>query len=126
MKKKDLVNKAVYYTPEEFNEIDTQMKADGYSNFSAWARFYTLKAARVGNKNNKPLDFSSDKFRGDLLKKKREEKGWNKQELANKIGCSRITIFNLERGARGPSRRLAFNLAIALGLPDNYLFQKQN
>lgn len=45
------------------------------------------------------------------LKKRRDESGYTQEELAIKLGVSRQTINNIERGRYDPSLELAFKIA---------------
>lgn len=59
---------------------------------------------------------------GDWLKTVREERGWGQAQVADRAGTSIPTISRLETGERGPSRKLAAKIAIALGAdPDHAL-----
>ena len=38
-------------------------------------------------------------MKADLIRKKRKEKSYTQKELAEKVGCSKITISLIERGS---------------------------
>jgi transcriptional regulator with XRE-family HTH domain len=62
---------------------------------------------------------------GQIVKKKREAKRWNQQELADKSDVTQATISRLEAGVFDPKISTLRSLAAALGclvvdlLPDN-------
>ncbi|MFD6897875.1 helix-turn-helix transcriptional regulator [Rhodococcus sp. NPDC060086] len=45
------------------------------------------------------------------LQKRRLDRGWSQQHLADELGVSRQTIISIERGRFDPSLPLAFRLA---------------
>jgi DNA-binding XRE family transcriptional regulator len=47
---------------------------------------------------------------GDNIKKFRNESGVNQQELANKLGLSRVSIVNIEKGRQHPSLHLLISI----------------
>src|SRR5579863_6539364 len=55
----------------------------------------------------------------------RAERGVSRQELANAVGVNYQTIGFLERGAYGPSLKLAFSIAGYFGLPIEAIFSTE-
>jgi putative transcriptional regulator len=53
----------------------------------------------------------------------RKEKNYTQQQLADMVDVSRRTIVSLEKGNYTPSLLLAFQLAEALEMPIDQLFQ---
>lgn len=49
------------------------------------------------------------------LQELREQKEWSREQLANRVGVTRMTIFNIEKGRYDPSLSLAFALAEVFG-----------
>lgn len=49
-------------------------------------------------------------MRNDLARR-REERGWSQQRLADVLGVSRQTVISIEKGRYDPSLPLAFGLA---------------
>jgi HTH-type transcriptional regulator/antitoxin HipB len=47
-----------------------------------------------------PLVYDTAEF-GERIRRARQEKGFNQDELANRIGVTRMTISRLERGESG-------------------------
>ena len=45
------------------------------------------------------------------LTRRRSERGWSQQHLADELGVSRQTIISIEKGRYDPSLPLAFRLA---------------
>src|SRR5688572_10084409 len=56
---------------------------------------------------------------GTWLRQRRKERGITYDELAEQIGCSRITLRKLESGERRPSRQIAELLAGYLSIPSD-------
>src|SRR4051794_18077730 len=54
---------------------------------------------------------------GQWLKQRRKELDLTQEELAERLGCSKIAIRKLEAGARRPSRQVAELLADLLKVP---------
>ena len=60
---------------------------------------------------------------GDLIRKTREEKGWNQQELSLNSGVKGPVISRIESGkVKNPNEDTIIKLADALGLPKTLLF----
>ena len=53
------------------------------------------------------------------LKERRRSLGLTRKELAERIGCSTVTIVKIETGERRPSRQIAELLAVSLGIPQD-------
>jgi putative transcriptional regulator len=49
--------------------------------------------------------------------------GMTQQELADRIGVTRQTIFSIEKGKYSPSVGLALRLAVVFGVPVEELFE---
>ncbi|HUT77449.1 MAG TPA: helix-turn-helix transcriptional regulator [Polyangia bacterium] len=47
---------------------------------------------------------------------------WSQAELANRVGCTRVTINRIERNRAVPSFPLMVGLARALGVPGDFLY----
>ena len=58
----------------------------------------------------------------NIIKTRREEIGMTQVELADKIGVTRQTIIQLEKGEYNPSLKLAFRIASALSVGVEQLF----
>lgn len=56
------------------------------------------------------------------VKEFREEKGLTQQELAERVGVSRQTIYYLEKGDYNPSLTLSFKIAESLEKPLSQIF----
>lgn len=54
----------------------------------------------------------------------REDKGWSRKELADKLEVNFQTIGYLERGEYNPSLDLAFRISALFGLPIEKIFSK--
>ena len=54
----------------------------------------------------------------------RAEHGWTQAELAERLSVSRQTVISIERGRFDPSLPLAFQIADALGLKIEEVFQR--
>lgn len=68
---------------------------------------------REPNKNENKL--------GDLIKKLREEKGWDRHELGSLIGVSKTTIYAWERGKYTPFGKSLRKLSLLFQYPfENY------
>lgn len=52
---------------------------------------------------------------GDKIKSVRDEKGLSQAELAEKLGCARATIVNIESGGQLPTLDFIFDIAKVLG-----------
>ena len=57
---------------------------------------------------------SPDWWRGQVLKKIRERRGFTQAALAERVGVHQVTIARLETGERNPSMDLLHRLAKAL------------
>jgi putative transcriptional regulator len=58
------------------------------------------------------------------LKVLRAERGWNQQNLADKLGVSRQSVNAIETGRYDPSLPLAFRIADLFGLKIEEVFQR--
>ncbi len=54
---------------------------------------------------------------GDWVKTRRRALDWTQAELAERVGCARVTIRKIESGEMRPSKQLAQTLAKQLGIP---------
>ncbi|HYO48952.1 MAG TPA: helix-turn-helix domain-containing protein, partial [Chloroflexia bacterium] len=54
---------------------------------------------------------------GQWLRERRESLDMTREDLAERVGCARVTIAKIEHGDRRPSRQVAERLAEALRLP---------
>jgi putative transcriptional regulator len=61
------------------------------------------------------------------LEKRRTERGWTQQELADRVEVSRQTIISLESGRYNPSILLAFRLAREFGaaIEDIFIYEAE-
>lgn len=71
-----------------------------------------------------PLDSGSQKATmpsmggvGARIQGLREKRDWSQAELARRAGIHRVSLANIERGAKLPSLRSLERLAKALGVP---------
>lgn len=55
---------------------------------------------------------------GDVIKKLREGREWTIEDLVRESGVSKMTISNIERGARDPRKSSVDRLAVAFGFSD--------
>lgn len=55
----------------------------------------------------------------------REDKGWSRKDLADKLAINFQTIGYLERGEYNPSLDLAFKISDLFGLPIDLIFSKE-
>ena len=60
---------------------------------------------------------------GERLRRKREELGMSRAELADRLGVSRSTIGNYETGVSAPKEEVLLRLFDALGVDPNYLYR---
>jgi transcriptional regulator with XRE-family HTH domain len=60
---------------------------------------------------------------GGWLKQRRNELGLTQEELAERIGCSRIALQKMENGERRPSGQIAHLLAEHLRIPADEIEQ---
>ena len=60
---------------------------------------------------------------GDQLKKRREELGLSRSELADRLGVSRSAVGNYETGVSAPKEEVLLRLFDALHVEPNYLYQ---
>ncbi|WP_404406613.1 helix-turn-helix transcriptional regulator [Pelagibacterium halotolerans] len=62
---------------------------------------------------------------GKLIRVGRTERGMTAQELADRAGISRTTLYNIEKGAPGPEIGIVFEVATLVGVhlfePDSRL-----
>lgn len=58
----------------------------------------------------------------NLVRERREAKGWSQAELAERLSVSRQTVNAIETGKYDPSLPLAFKLARLFGQPIESLF----
>ena len=58
---------------------------------------------------------------GDQLKKRREELGLSRSELADRLGVSRSAVGNYETGVSAPKEEVLLRLVDALHGEPNYL-----
>lgn len=57
---------------------------------------------------------------GSRVRNMRKEKGMTQKELADRIGCSKQVISNIERGYNGPRREMLDRLARFFCVPADY------
>ena len=60
---------------------------------------------------------------GDQLKKRREELGLSRSELADRLGVSRSAVGNYETGVSAPKEEVLLRLFDALHVEPNYLYR---
>ncbi|SIQ89068.1 DNA-binding transcriptional regulator, XRE-family HTH domain [Rhizobium sp. RU33A] len=53
---------------------------------------------------------------GKLIRVNRTERGLTAQELADRAGISRTTLFNIEKGSPGPEIGIVFEVASIVGI----------
>ena len=53
---------------------------------------------------------------GDEIRKLRKAKGWTQQELADKVGVTKTTVLDWEKGRYFPEGKNVIALASALGI----------
>jgi len=53
---------------------------------------------------------------GKLIRVGRTERGMTAQELADRAGISRTTLYNIEKGAAGPEVGIVFEVAAIVGV----------
>ncbi|MFN7103370.1 MAG: helix-turn-helix transcriptional regulator [Pseudorhizobium sp.] len=67
---------------------------------------------------------------GKLIRLRRVERGMTAQELADRAGISRTTLFGIEKGAPGPEVGIVFEVAALVGVRlfdyDEHTLQLQN
>lgn len=67
---------------------------------------------------------------GKLIRVSRIERGLTAQELADRAGISRTTLFSIEKGAPGPEVGIVFEVAAIVGLRlfdyDEKMIQRHN
>ena len=51
-----------------------------------------------------------------IIQTARVQKGWTQEELANKIGCKRLTIIKIEQSRYSPNADILYQLLEALDL----------
>ena len=54
----------------------------------------------------------------------RASRGWSQERLADEAGMHRTYMWGIEQGTRNPSLRHLTNLALALGVPLQALFEE--
>jgi len=59
---------------------------------------------------------------GQKIKKARTNFGLNQEELGDKVGISRVSIVNIEKGRQMPPVHIIWNMAAALGTSIENLF----
>jgi transcriptional regulator with XRE-family HTH domain len=62
---------------------------------------------------------------GKRVRSLRASKGWSQERLADEAGMHRTYMWGIEQGARNPSLRHLTNLAEALGVSLQSLFEDQ-
>jgi len=60
---------------------------------------------------------------GEWLKKQRRGLDLSRQQLADQVGCAEVTLRRIEGGTLKPSRELASNLLVKVGIPQNKIEQ---
>ena len=60
---------------------------------------------------------------GEQLRKRREELGISRVELAGRLGISRSAVGNYETGVSAPKEEVLLRLFDALGVDPNYLYR---
>ncbi|MFQ9051871.1 MAG: helix-turn-helix domain-containing protein [Oscillospiraceae bacterium] len=60
---------------------------------------------------------------GEQLRKRREELGISRAELAGRLGISRSAVGNYETGVSAPKEEVLLRLFDALGVDPNYLYR---
>lgn len=60
---------------------------------------------------------------GEQLRKRREELGISRAELADRLGISRSAVGNYETGVSAPKEEVLLRLFDALGVDPNYLYR---
>ena len=61
---------------------------------------------------------------GKRVRVLRVSRGWSQERLADEAGMHRTYMWGIEQGARNPSLRHLANLAYALGVPLQSLFEE--
>jgi transcriptional regulator with XRE-family HTH domain len=59
---------------------------------------------------------------GERIKKKREELGLSKAELASKLGISQVAMGYYEKGRNGPKKEISKKMAILFGVTLDWLY----
>lgn len=66
----------------------------------------------------KPTEIKIDKTKREhvasIIQTARVQKGWTQEELANKIGCQRLTIIKIEQSRYSPNADILYQLLEAL------------
>lgn len=52
---------------------------------------------------------------GEKIREKRVQKGWSQEELAQKVGVSKMLVSQIERGLRTLTMPVAIEMATAFG-----------
>ena len=60
---------------------------------------------------------------GERLKKQRRALDLSRQRLADQVGCAEVTLRRIEAGTLKPSKDLASNLLVKVGIPQNEIEQ---
>lgn len=58
---------------------------------------------------------------GDRVRELRSARGWSQNDLAQRVGCWASQISQIEGGLRAPSLKLGRAIALAFGIPTDYL-----
>ncbi|WP_096434974.1 helix-turn-helix domain-containing protein [Alteribacter populi] len=77
--------------------------------------------------DNKPKIGDAEKLAkqvGITVRKMRQERGMNLQELADLIGVSKLTLGNIERGEANPSLTVIWKIANGLSIPISLLLKE--
>lgn len=77
----------------------------------------TAESRRTVSKEGRTMSF------GEQLRKRREELGISRAELADRLGVSRSAIGNYETGVSAPKEEVLLRLFDALGVDPNYLYR---
>jgi repressor LexA len=77
----------------------------------------TAEPRRTVSKEGRTMSF------GEQLRKRREELGISRAELADRLGVSRSAIGNYETGVSAPKEEVLLRLFDALGVDPNYLYR---
>lgn len=67
-------------------------------------------------------DLKTDEIVYNRIQLLRTERGWSRQELADRLGVHYQTIGYLERGEYAPSLHLSLRIAELFGLPVDAIF----
>jgi DNA-binding XRE family transcriptional regulator len=64
-----------------------------------------------------PLTIEAAQLLGGQVRMARRERGWTVQELADRVGVTRVTMHKIEQGDPTVGLGLAFETAAVLGIP---------